>query len=97
MVFRSMLIGLTLLATPAVARQMPEPPPSGVVVHLFGPGSVASNILPSLAPSAPATPGAAPAVVEPSANDVLHQMFITGDPSEPASAKLPKGRPGEEN
>jgi hypothetical protein len=97
MVLRNVVIGLTLLAAQtAQARQMPEPPPSGIVVHLFGPGPVASNILPMAAPK-PAAPGATPAYIEPSAGDILHQMFITGDPNEPASAKLPKGRPGEQN
>ncbi len=102
---------LLLTAPAARARQNPEPPPSGIVVHLFGPGSVTSNILPTvpgasalgasaLGASAPgaSTPGAAaPGYVELSAGEVLHQMFVTGDPDEPATAKLPKGRPGEQD
>jgi len=92
MVLRNFVICLTLLAGPAAARQDPEPPPSGIVVHLFGPGSVTSNILPAPAPGA-----SAPAYVEPSGSDILHQMFVTGDPNQPVSAKLPRGRRGEQN
>jgi hypothetical protein len=92
---------------PAWARQNPTPPPSGIVVHLFGQDSVMSNILPT-GPARPAGPGevaAAPGeviyqgsgpqagrvsgqamesgYVEPSMGDVLHQMFVTGDPNDP--------------
>jgi len=101
------VVAMSLMAAPAAqARQNPEPPPSGIVVHLFGPGSVTSNILPSaesvLAPPGAGEPaaspaGAAPAYVEPTAGEVLHQMFVTGDPNKPATAKLPKGRPGEQD
>jgi len=35
------------LAAPACARPQPVPPPSGIVVHLFGPNSLSSHILPA--------------------------------------------------
>jgi hypothetical protein len=86
-----------LAAKPAAARQNPTPPPSGIVIHLFGQDSLMSNVLPDMAsPAAPmptgnvAAPGAtAPGAaqssndVEPTLGDVLHQMFVTGDPNDP--------------
>jgi hypothetical protein len=76
-----------LAARPALARQDPTPPPSGIVIHLFGQGSVMSNVLPDVsAPGAPPRPATAPqssGYVEPTMGDVLHQMFVTGDPNDP--------------
>ncbi len=40
----SLAAGLPAMAT---ARQDPTPPPSGIVVHLFGQDSVMSNVLPT--------------------------------------------------
>ncbi len=86
-------------ATRAEAARNTPPPPSGEVIHLFGPDSVLGNIMPSApggqaAPQAPGSPahvapapgasaaaGGAPAYQEPTMGDVLHQMFITGDPT----------------
>ena len=97
----------------AQARNDPSPPPSGIVVHLFGPGSITSAILPERSAPAPAPGGSAPAgsapagsppagsppaastYVEPSAGDILHQMFITGDPNRKPGDALAKGRPAE--
>jgi hypothetical protein len=86
------LIVLAAMA-PAAARESPAPPPSGIVVHLFGPDSVMSNVMPvgqsGAARGAPAAPGAAAAPATaagyeaPSLGDVLHQMFVTGDPNDP--------------
>ena len=53
-----------LAAAPAYARQTPPAPPSGIVVHLFGPNSLSSHILPTEPEAAPAgntTAGSAPA------------------------------------
>jgi hypothetical protein len=113
-------VALVGLAGPALARQNPTPPPSGIVVHLFGPNSIASNILPTMpmpgpaASPAPATmpsgPGAAanPAIAQsaapaaadagyqaPSLHDVLHQMFVTGDPDQKQGQDLAPGRTAE--
>ncbi len=99
---------------------MPEPPPSGIVVHLFGPDSITSNILPqaaapaasaptsnapmeSAAPGETAQPVGSASTVEPgqpaatsyqgpSLHDVLHQMFVTGDPNITPQEKLAPGR-----
>ena len=70
-------------ATDAQARLQPAPPPSGIVVHLFGPDSVLQSVAPALASAPPA--GAAPAgpQAEPTWGNVLHQMFVTGDPDSP--------------
>jgi len=54
----ALALGGSLATAPAYARMVPNPPPSGIVIHLFGPNSVTSHILPT-APSAQ-TPGAAP-------------------------------------
>jgi hypothetical protein len=77
-------------AEPAAAREDPAPPPSGIVVHLFGPNSVMSNVVPvgqtAAAPGASAQPSgavAAPAGEDPTLGNVLHQMFVTGDPNDP--------------
>lgn len=53
------LLGLGL--GPALARPLPPAPPSGIVVHLFGPDSLSSQMLSTAAPSkkAPASAGAA--------------------------------------
>jgi hypothetical protein len=78
----------TCLPLAALARQNQSPPPSGIVVHLFGQDSVMSNVLPT-APTGgrPQAAGGVsapqPAYVEPTTGEVLHQMFVTGDPNDP--------------
>ncbi len=83
-----LLLGLAIPVV-AIARQDPTPPPSGVVVHLFGQNSVMSNVLPtapqgSLSGSAAAT---APAGTGDNGSltlgDIAHQMFVVGDPNNP--------------
>jgi hypothetical protein len=98
--------GLTAAAN---ARSNPPPKPSGIVVHLFGPDSIVSRIVPDL-PGETASPtppshshpnsgqgaadaaniggGTAPAASytetsAPTLGDILHQMFVTGDPNNP--------------
>jgi hypothetical protein len=101
-------------ATTVLAKPQPTPTPSGIVVHLFGPDSITSNILPAApgqnyspartatgtatgAPPGAGQPAASAAQAtdypEPSWHDVLHQMFITGDPENPP--KLAPGRAAE--
>lgn len=41
------VIAATCWACLAEARPDPTPPPSGIVIHLFGPDSITSNLLPS--------------------------------------------------
>ncbi len=93
----------------AHASRNPTPPPSGIVVHLFGPNSIMSNIAPDLPgetakPAAPsqtagstATTASSASSVEtsddPSWHDILHQMFVVGDPEHPN--KPAGGRPAE--
>ncbi|MDE2318935.1 MAG: hypothetical protein KGK02_04465 [Rhodospirillales bacterium] len=93
--FAVILAGLA--AFPALARQDPTPPPSGVVIHMFGPNSVTSQIMSgttsnptgNTTPSGTTTSGqAAP---EPTFGDIFHQMFVTGDPAKNTPA-FPKGR-----
>lgn len=83
------------VASPALADRNPTPPPSGIVIHLFGQNSVMSNVLPTTgAPVAAHDPAhdagngaaspAASTYVEPSASDIIHQMFVTGDPNNPS-------------
>jgi len=91
------------VASPAFARD-PAPKPSGIVVHLFGQDSIMSNVLPTAPASAgnpasantvggasnmAASPQAASNYVEPTTGEILHQMFVTGDPNNP-----PKPAPG---
>ncbi len=113
----AILIGL---AGPALARPNPQPPPSGIVVHLFGPGSITSNILPtardflpggpahganmagasaaaggaSIAPGGAAT-GNTGADDDPTMGQVLHQMFVVGDPNQKPGAAIAPGRAAE--
>lgn len=74
----------------ATARQEPSPPPSGVVIHLFGQDSVLSNVIPTAPAGGAKAAGAAsggvaapPAYREPTTGQVLHEMFVTGDPNDP--------------
>jgi hypothetical protein len=102
----NLLSGVMLAAfwtLPAFAHQDPSPRPSGVVIHLFGPNSVTSGMLPTVSePHATAQAGggskSAPAgdtgYVTPNMHDILHQMFITGDPNQKPGAGLAKGRTG---
>jgi hypothetical protein len=108
-----MIATILLLTSSGIAQatRNPTPPPSGVVVHLFGPNSIMSDVAPVLpgesrahatvsgAPGQPATgQNALPAngvetSDDPSWHDILHQMFIVGDPNDPN--KPATGRPGE--
>lgn len=101
------LLGCALalgLAIPAFARQPPTPPPSGIVIHLFGPNSITSNILPTT-PGSPGPSGSGTAAGgsgtaangatdSPSWSSIAHQMFVTGDPAQEGANALPKGRAG---
>ena len=70
-----------LAATPAWARD-PAPKPSGITIHLFGPDSVTAGALPP-------TNGSS---TTPAMGEVLHQMFVTGDPNTPPAARVSKGK-----
>jgi hypothetical protein len=56
------------VASGAQAARNPTPPPSGIVVHLFGPDSIMSHVAPGLpgetAPAAPAPSGGGSAAVQ---------------------------------
>lgn len=100
-----------LAATPALARNELKPQPSNIVVHLFGPDSVTSHILPTgpahpapagNSPTAPGQPAAAGTASQPASDaptmtwgEIAHNMFVTGDPSTQGAAVLPKGRSSE--
>ncbi len=58
---RLMLVSALLcgISAGAHATRNPTPPPSGIVVHLFGPGSIMSNVVPDVGGEA-----AKPATVE---------------------------------
>jgi len=98
----SVLIATVCSAGLAQARQPPAPPPSGIVVHLFGAGSVTSNFFPSgPAPGTPSAPG------NDTANDsggavasgtgqhgILYQMFVSGDPNVKPGQTFSTGKAG---
>lgn len=99
-------LALGLAAAPACARQLPNPPPSGIVIHLFGPNSVTSHIMPATPQAAPGTTRAAtptsseptaatPAAPSPTFGDIAHQLFVTGNPAQEGPAALPKGKTGQ--
>ncbi|WP_297492286.1 hypothetical protein [Acidocella sp.] len=85
--------------SPAAARPQPTPPPSGIVVHLFGPQSLSSQILPGgAAPDSSPEPSSGQSSSESSGESwgaVAHQMFVVGDPAQEGRAALPKGRAGK--
>lgn len=98
---RLLAVGLAvglLGARAAQARVDPTPPPSGIVIHLFGQDSVMSHVLPvapasgAPAPVAGAKPAQGGGYVEPSMHDILHQMFVTGDPNAPPGFSTGKRR-----
>ena len=94
MKIRQLCIVLAALcgAGAAQARQPPNPPPSGQVVHLFGPGSVASQFLPGGNAAAPTGSGGSSGYVEPTTSEILHQMFVTGDPGQKPGQAISTGR-----
>jgi hypothetical protein len=101
------VIAATCWASLAEARPQPTPPPSGIVVHLFGPDSVASNFLPtdgsgntaqgSRAEGAQAgAPAGGAQSTDPTMHGILHEMFVTGDPNMTPGQALSKGKTGGE-
>ena len=81
----------------AQAHPNPTPPPSGIVIHLFGPESITSNILPGATPAgavgAPVdTAASTSGPYDPSVGQILHQMFVVGNPNQPPGATLSPGR-----
>ncbi len=111
---RFIAVAAVFLASAGIAHatRNPTPPPSGVVVHLFGPHGIMTPILPgddtkhstqdqngtqgATAGATAGTPDSANSLQtsdDPSLHDILHQMFVTGDPNDPN--KPAGGRPGE--
>jgi hypothetical protein len=124
--FSRLLLASTFLCgvtSSAEATRNPTPPPSGIVVHLFGPDSIMSNMTdlpgeivkptpkPNGAPPGIVQPGssqsgaaqpagnAAPSAAagtstpsgsyeEPTVGQVLHQMFVVGDPNHPTTPSV---------
>lgn len=71
----------------AEARPLPEPKPSGIVIHLFGPDSVTTQTPAGGGAGKPTSP--AP---DQTFGGILHQMFVTGDPNQKPGAAFAKGR-----
>ncbi len=102
------LVGGIGIGPNAFARD-PQPPPSGIVIHLFGRNSVLSNVLstqpaaeantaPAIADGSAATsPATSQESAGPTTGQILHQMFITGDPNDPPKPALGRAaeRPAE--
>ena len=88
----------SLIALPAMAGRDPVLKPSGIVIHLFGPNFMTDSNSPSgTAPSQPASGGlssANPAAnqPEPTMSQVLHQLFVTGDPAQDSTPHFLHGR-----
>lgn len=86
-----------LLACPAWARQDPKPKPSGIVIHLFGPAETATPNVTAKGKAPIATDANSASDQSgqnPSWGDVLHQMFVTGDPTQDSKPSFPAGRQG---
>ena len=106
---RLIAVAALLIASAGTAHayRNPEPPPSGTVIHLFGPNGIFSDLpgegAKSSAPgqstngtslgSAPGKTNSVETSDNPSWHDIAHQMFVTGDPNDPP--KPASGRPGE--
>jgi hypothetical protein len=103
---KPLLAGLLLTAGftgTALAGPQPNPPPSGVVVHLFGQNSVMSNVLPTSAatalgvPAGTTTSSSGEPAAEPTLGDIAHQMFVVGDPEHPTKPAPGKTAPRPAN
>ena len=70
-------VAFLTLSHAAEARPMPEPKPSGIVIHLFGSDSA----------SKPANEAS-----DPNVGTILHRMFVTGDPNQKPGEAFAKGR-----
>jgi hypothetical protein len=69
------------MAPGAQAARNPTPPPSGIVVHLFGPDSIMSHVAPGLpGETAPAQTGGANAAVQPPAGQSAGGQVSAGAP-----------------
>ena len=81
----------SLIALPALARD-PQPKPSNITIHLFGPDFITQT-------NASGTSGAgqnggtgnasSEAQPEPTLHQVLHEMFVTGDPEQDKNPHFP--------
>lgn len=90
-------IAFLTLSRAAEARPAPEPKPSGIVIHLFGPDSVTAHVLSTEpAPAGGTMTKPASAAQDPSFGSVLHQMFVTGDPAQKPGAAFAKGRASDQ-
>ncbi|GAN79380.1 hypothetical protein SAMN02746095_00376 [Acidocella aminolytica 101 = DSM 11237] len=86
-----------LLAGPTWARQDPKPKPSGIVIHLFGPAETSTPNVTTNGKGQIATDTSSASDQSgqnPSWGDVLHQMFVTGDPAQDSKPSFPTGRQG---
>ncbi|MCB5943396.1 hypothetical protein [Acidocella sp. KAb 2-4] len=93
----ALFAALLLPAGTALARESMTPPSSGITVHLFGPNSVLNNVIPGGDGGNGGATASTPengASAAPDNGSLLHEMFVTGDPSVPSSARLSKGKTG---
>lgn len=88
------------IALPAMARD-PKPTDSGVVIHLFGPDFFSmANSANGTAENSPSTPSIQTSQTSqaetprpaPSMDQILHQLFVTGDPDQDGKPHFPHGR-----
>ncbi len=89
MPFNRFLLTALLLCCAAIAAQArsnPEPKPSGIVVHLFGPDSIMSHLVPGLPGETPSpAPAPAPAAAsQPGAAQSQTQTITAAAPAAPA-------------
>lgn len=85
----------SLITLPAMADRTPQPKPSGITIHLFGPDLVTTDNSPTSTSSngsqaAAGSPQAAQP--EPTMSQVLHEMFVTGDPAQDGKPQFPRGK-----
>lgn len=83
---------ISLAAFPALAEKNPQPKPSGIVIHVFGPQMLTISAAQDKSGTASTSqaPGASPESI--SLGQAMHEMFVTGDPAQDGKPHFPRGR-----
>ncbi len=88
-------VGWTLAGGAAGARNEPNPPPSGIVIHLFGPGSLTSSMVPGQATGPLVTHVPVPLANKPLGGAANEQPAPPSAGSIPPAAAVPSAATGD--
>lgn len=84
----------SLIALPALARD-PQPKPSNITIHLFGPDLITQTNASGTSSTGQNADGSGTGNAssepqpEPTLHQVLHEMFVTGDPEQDKKPHFP--------